>query len=406
MMTEQAPRATLSGHSILCFAPGPWHDLWRSRHQIMRRLAQTNTVLWIEPRLTLRATLTAPRGGATQAWASVERVADGLHVMHNPALLPASGPAPLRGVAGAIHHSLVRRSMARLGMTHPILWLYLPEMAGIIGQYGERLVVYHVVDEYTAYAGIPAAYVAQMRADEARLLQRADVVFVTAPALLESKKRLNANVHLVPNAVDYDGFQRTLAAMPLPVSMSHLPPPVIGYVGAINDKLDYGLLVGVARLRPQWTLALVGPVDVRTPDDSAGVDMLRDLPNVHLLGAVHVADVPRYIAACHVCLLPYKINERTRNISSLKLYEYLACGKPVVSTDVPAAREGGGEVRLAGDPSAFVEAIQQAMSDDAAAAHRRQQLAAANTWEHRVAAISAILSEHLGRSSSALQRAS
>lgn len=387
--------SSLSGQSILCFAPGPWRDMWRNRHQIMVRLARDNTVLWVEPRLSLRHTLRQLPQLKRSLAPHLEHVRDGLYVFHNPAALPANAPLGAGAVSSAMYQTAIRRAMEQAGMSHPILWLYLPEMADIIGEYGERLVVYHVVDEYSAYGGIPATYLPTMQALEEQLLQRADVVFVTAPALLQSKGRFSRNVYLVPNAVDFDAFQRTLALHPLPEAMTSLARPLIGYVGAINDKLDYALLAEVALARPQWTLALVGPPDVRLPEDVTGLDLLCKLPNVRLLRAVGVSDVPRYIAGCDVCLLPYKVNERTRNISSLKLYEYLACGKPVVSTDVPAAREAMDEAKVAVDARTFVEAVEHALADEPQAAQRRKRIAAANTWEQRIESMGAVLAKYL-----------
>jgi glycosyltransferase involved in cell wall biosynthesis len=226
------------------------------------------------------------------------------------------------------------------------------------------------------------------------MLGQADVVITTAPALYESKSRLNKHVYLVPNAVDYDGFQRTLRTGSAPAAMATLEQPVIGYVGAINDKLDYNLLLTIAQARPDWTIAMVGPAVVSTVGDVAALAALRQCANIHFLGKVAVADVPLYMAACQVCLLPYKVNERTRNISSLKMYEYLACGKPVVSTAIPAANEAPGVVRVASSND-FVAAIAAALHDDAQAVEKRRQVAAANTWEQRVEAISVILEENL-----------
>jgi glycosyltransferase involved in cell wall biosynthesis len=385
----------LSGQSFLVFAPGPWDDMWRNRHQIMSRLARANTILWVEPRLGLRQTGRAVAGGERLTWLPrVEHIRDGLYVLHNPAALPASGPRLLSRAWDKLYRAVVRRTLHRLGIEHPILWLYLPEMAAIIGQYGERLVVYHVVDEYTAYGGVPESYIPAMRASEERLLSRADVVITTAPALFESKSRLSSNVHLVSNAVDAEAFERILAGAQPPPALTALPQPVIGYVGAVNDKLDYSLLRRVATSRPDWSLAMVGPVRLQTAEDKAGYEALRGLPNVHVLGQVALLDVPRYMAACAVCLLPYKINERTRNISSLKMYEYLACGKPVVSTDVPAAHEVGEVVRIAGAES-FVSAIADMVHDDPEAPARRRHVAAANTWDQRVETISDILQKKL-----------
>ena len=184
-------------------------------------------------------------------------------------------------------------------------------------------------------------------------------------------------------------------------------------MGAINDKLDYDLLAAVAAARPGLDAGPGGAGRCAHRRGSGrGWRRLRRLPNVHLLGQVAVADVPRYMAACRVCLLPYKLNERTRNISSLKLYEYLACGKPVVSTDVPAAHEvsddlgsdlgsdlGGMRLAIAGNER-FVAAIEQALAGAGDEA-RRLAVAQANTWDSRVEAISAIIQEALLRKQAA-----
>jgi glycosyltransferase involved in cell wall biosynthesis len=120
------------------------------------------------------------------------------------------------------------------------------------------------------------------------------------------------------------------------------------------------------------------------------------MPHVYFLGRKHVAEVPRYIAACDVCLLPYRMNEWTRNIDSLKLYEYLACGKPVVATDVPAAQRFSGVVGIALGEAEFVAEMNAAMrEDDAAKRGQRRSIAAQNTWEQRIASISNAIEERL-----------
>lgn len=380
----------LSGESLLVFAPGPWDDMWRSRHQIMSRLARRNTVLWVEPRPTLRQVLRRRPGVATALLPAVRHIGEGLHVFGGPATLPSTGPGPLKRLANQRYHGALTAAMTRLGMAQPILWLYLPEMVAIIGEYGERLVVYHVVDEYSEYSGVPRDYVQHIRNCEAQMLRRADVVIATAPALLESKSRISSHVHLVPNAVDYEGFQKILATSSPPATLAALPRPLIGYVGAISDKVDFELLLQIAAGRPDWSLVLVGKTGGFSGPDTARMAKLRSMANVHIYDAVPVDDVPRYMAACDVCLLPYKINERTRNISALKLYEYLACGKPVIASNVAAVQEGAGAVTVAGSDD-FVAAIAAALHDDPAAAQRRRDVAAGNTWQQRVESISAII---------------
>lgn len=424
--------APLAGEAILCFAPDPWAGLWRNRHQIMTRLAQRNTVVYIEPRRYLGETVRAWRGGrlgladlrrpllaAPPLPADLgARLAGQLWLYHDPYYAPYAGRRTGGPLTAALRRRALRRTLVGLGITAPILWLLRPFHVDLVGQYGEKLVVYHVTDEYSGYPTVidKAAFARQ----EGALLRRADLVIVTSPGLLASKGPYNPHTHLVPNAVDYAGFQAALVdlgrarqaaearsaapgsgqpgrpASPIPGTVAR---PRIGYVGALNEKIDFALLAAVAQARPDWQLVLVGALDLTAHPHKA--DALRGGaagPNVHWLGRVPVTEVPAAIAGLDVCLLPYEQNAWTANIDSLKLYEYLACGRPVVSTDVPAARAFGPLVRIAAAPAAFIAAIEAALADDTAAlAAARRAAAAANTWDMRVAQIEGLLADALAR---------
>jgi glycosyltransferase involved in cell wall biosynthesis len=316
-------------------------------------------------------------------------------------------------LTAGLRRRAMRRTLQALGAEQPpILWLLRPYQADQIGQHGEKLVVYHVTDEYSGYPDV-ADPVAFARAEEA-LLRRADLVIVTAPGLLASKGPFNPRTHLVPNAVDYEGFQRVLEAGSWKLEIGswkleagNFQSPTsnlrfLGYSGALNEKLDYALLAAVARARPDWQLLLIGQRDLASqPDKDAA---LAGLPNVHWLGRLPVEQLPAAIGQMDVCLLPYERNAWTANIDSLKLYEYLAAGRPIVSTDVPAAHRFGDPpvtpdealVRIGRTTEEFIAQIAAALAeDDPAAVVWRKAVAAANTWEHRVAKIEGLLAEAL-----------
>ena len=389
----------LEGESILCFAPDPWSDIWRNRHQIMSILAERNRVMYVEPRTYLRQTVEMLRAGRLRGddlrGERVTEVRPNLYVYHNLAYAPISGRFPLKQIGQALRRRSLRGELRRLSFGAPILWLCRPEMSDLIGQFDEKLLLYHVVDEYSAYEGVSDPELVRRR--EAGILERADLVLTTAPALWESKRRYNPNTHLVPNAVNYEAFAQAMQSdAPLPEDVRDLRRPLIGYVGAINQKLDLTLFVALAEAHPEWTLALIGPV--RAPAEDRALQTLWRRENVRFLGTKPVEEVPYYIKALDVCLLPYRQNEWTRNISSLKLYEYLACGKPIVSSDVPAAREYPDLVGIAGDADGFVRQVSDALERDGERlAGRRIEVASQNTWQHRVAQISALVEESLRR---------
>ncbi|MGB9593743.1 MAG: glycosyltransferase, partial [Anaerolineae bacterium] len=288
----------------------------------------------------------------------------------------------------------LQAAMRRLGAGRPILWLVRPDQADVIGQFGEKACVYQIVDDYAGYGGLTPERRAAFLERERRLIQRADLVFVTSPALMESKGGYNPRTHLVPNGVDCEAFSRALEDPSLPADLEALPRPRIGYVGALNDKVDYALLRDLARARPDWAIVLVGPWAVR--EDASSFDLRREA-NVHFLGKKDVALVPHYVKGLDICLMPYKLNEWTRSIDPLKMYEYLAAGRPVVSTPIPAAVAFSQWVTIA-ERERFAEAVEAAMAqDDEAARAERRRVAAQHSWEARVEFIAAQLAAFLQR---------
>ena len=392
-----------SGQTIICLAPDPWEGLWRNRHQIMTRLARRHNVVYVEPRIywpDLQQRIRDRRIGWAEMRAPLLRHhGDGLWIYHDPYYAPFAGRLRGGAITAMLRRMMLRRAIRSMSGTGeasaPILWLLRPFQQDQLGWLGEQLVVYHIVDEYSAHPVITdrMAFLEQERS----LIQRADVVLVTSRALLESKGGINPNTHLVPNAVDYAGFQAALAEGGHdPTSSWDIPRPWIGYAGAMNEKIDFELLVRVATELPDCRLILIGSLDLYTQPHKA--DALRSLPNVHWMGRLAVDELPKAIAAMDVCLLPYERNEWTGHIDSLKLYEYFACGRPVVSTDIPAAATQGDLIRMADTPENFVAHVRAALGErDPGLVERRKAVAAANTWDDRVDQIERLLGDALAR---------
>ncbi len=383
----------IQGHDILCFAPGPWADIWRNRHQIMTRLALGNRVLYVEPWAQLRPLLRQLRQGdrgASDSWQSwLRQVQPDLWVYHPPRWAPQLGSSRLAALTETIYMGLLRRELAKLGFERPILWLYLPDMGNFAGKFGEKLLIYHIVDEYAGYAGVTESWRPVMQGMERDLARRADLVFVSSTSLFDRKRSLNPRTVLIRNAVDFPSFAAAADAGTLPPVLAGLRRPIIGYVGAINEKIDLDLLLHVAHSMVEATLLMVGSVSVMSEASRRTLIALQDASNVCFLGPKDVSEVPAYVAACDVCLLPYRTNEWTQNIDSLKSYEYLACGKPVVATGVPTALQFGEVFRVASGAQEFVAMIDEELRTDTPDLRKkRQAIAAQNTWDHRIAQIS------------------
>lgn len=378
----------ISGETIVCFAPDPWDDIWRNRHQIMTRLARQNRAVYVEPRQYLREAMreSTPGSGRARWQAGFRPAMDGLWVYRPPRWAPIVGRWPLSTVARAFRTGSLKRVLAGLGGGRPIVWLFRPDQDDVPGTLAEKLLVYHIVDEYSGYAGIEPSRRAEVQARERRLMARADLVFVTSPMLLAAKNGVNPRTVLVPNGVDAAAFAQAVERGHVPADLAAIPTPRIGYVGAINEKIDFALLRDLAVAHPEWNLVLVGPWVVKEDRDAQAC---RALANVHHLGVRPVSEVPDYVVGMQVCLLPYKLNEWTRHIDPLKLYEYLAAGKPIVATPIPGVQPYAEllTVRGAGD---FGQGVVSALEETGhGRARERQRAAAQNTWDARVEALSA-----------------
>jgi glycosyltransferase involved in cell wall biosynthesis len=247
----------------------------------------------------------------------------------------------------------------------------VPEM---LGAFGEEGVIYDCMDELAKFRFAPA----DMQRRERLLLSRADVVFTGGYRLFQSKSRYHDNVHFFGCGVDAGHFAPArLEETVIPEDAAALPRPVLGYFGVIDERLDYELLRVLAAAFPEWTVLMIGPVAKVDPRE------LPQAPNIVWLGQRQYATLPCYLKAFDVCLMPFALNEATEFINPTKTLEYMAAGKPIVSTAVPdVVRNFTPVVRVAHNRPEFIEAVAAAVEhpDDA---HCRAGVdrAAAASWE-------------------------
>jgi len=390
----------LENQSILCFAPDPWESMWRNRHQIMSRLALNNKVLYIEPEIPnirqainfLKRRLT---GNHTKE-KHLRHINNGLWVFRYPNWTFGSNRNVLNRIGLTLRIISISIAMRKLKMKTPILWVVNPRFWNVIKYFKKSTACYQIVDNYAEAPYFPEEFRKELEKAEKTMLSLADLVIVTSPFLLSEKSKYNNNVHLVKNAVDYKQFAPSQSTDNLPKDMEQIPKPIIGYVGVINKKLDLALLDAVARKRPQWSFVFIGDYHDHPPGDYNFIN--NHSPNVFLLGRRNVKEVPRYIHACNVCMLPYCRNDYTKAIDSLKLYEYFACEKPVVATDIPAIQEYKQLVYVANDADDFITKLESALTCFTSEQRDAQRIIAMqNTWEKRVEQISGIIVETLAK---------
>jgi glycosyltransferase involved in cell wall biosynthesis len=352
----------------------------------MSRLARENRVLFVEslglrqPRLAgrdLRRIARRLRRGV-----AAPRRVDGLHVL-SPLVIPLHRFALVRALNRRLLPLLVRRAARRLGLREPLLWAYVPQAEALLGPLHPSLVVYHCVDDIAAQPGIDGA---SFRAAEARFARRADLVLASAPSLASRMRALNANVLDAPNVADTALFARALGPGPVDAALDALPRPRIVFTGAVvATKLDVPLLVELARARPGWSFALVGPVGPGDP--RTDVSALAAEPNVHLLGGRSYDELPAVLRGADAGLIPYARNELTDGIFPMKVYEYLAAGLPVVATELPSIAAVA-EVARASDAGGLAALLDDALAhDDPARRAERSRAAEAHSWVARLAQV-------------------
>lgn len=383
----------IRGEDIVCVGFADWEaELWTNQHHLMSRLARCNRVLFVEslglrrPQLSgidlrrIRRRLRRTFDGL--------RAVDDLHVL-SPPVLPFHGSATLRALNAQLLPWAVERAMGRLGMREPILWSYAPQAEVLLERLSPSEVIYHCVDDVAAHKGVDAP---SFRAAEERFAARADIALASAPSLATRLRQLSGRVMDAPNVADVQFFGSALEPGPVDPALSALPRPRVVFTGAVvSTKLDFDLIVRLARARHDWSFALVGPIG--SGDPSTDVSQLDAEPNVHLLGYRRYDQLPAVLRGADVGLIPYALNGLTASVFPMKVYEYQAAGLPIVSTSLPSL-EGVEGIDFADDPSAMLSAIEAALGDAGPEARaRRARSAKGHSWEQRLDEVAAAICE-------------
>ena len=277
--------------------------------------------------------------------------------------------------------SLLNNLIAEYQISDFVSWYYTPMMFSWSSHLAPSAVVFDSMDELSLFKFAPPA----LLANEENLLRRADLVFTGGQSLFEAKQSRHHNIHAFPSSIDVKHFARAFEVTEEPADQKQILHPRIGFFGVIDERADIVLLDKIAELRPAYQFIMIGPV-VKIDD--------RDLPrrtNIHYLGSKNYAELPEYLAGWDAAMMPFAINESTRFISPTKTPEYLAAGKPVVSTPIRDVIRPYGEMgltRIAASPQEFVEAIDAALNENGT---ERQQKAdeflATTSWDKTFAAM-------------------
>lgn len=368
-----------------------WDEVWR-RNQFLcagwsKRHPDGKTLFVTPPRIV-------PRALQSRDWGSLRpklwRVPDlpNIWIYRPLRLVPSTLRVTNRGNE-AHERAQVRAVARRIGLQRPLLWINSHFAAHFAGRMNERALIYDVTDDWIAFAKTEALRARIATLDE-QLCRRADATIVCSSGLFDLKKSLARRLALVPNGVDAAHYERVgeAALSPHPLTQGWTRP-VLGYTGTLHpDRLDLPLVDALCRAFPNATVALVGP-DLLLPSQRAA---LQRHPNLAMTGAVPYSQLPDVMRAFDVCLAPHLESAFVQSLNPLKLWEYLAGGKPIVATNVAGFRDFPALVRLASGASEFVAACRAALAGDDLAQQRRE-VARRNSWEARLDDIERLLRE-------------
>lgn len=381
----------LHGKNVVVVSTISWDFLWQGHQAISTILAsEGNRVLFIEN-----------TGVRPPGWGDRRRIVERLRswmsgrgrfgsVRPNVVLYsPLALPFPYSPLAQRLNRRWicggVRRWLRAHAFDDPVLLTFLPSQftLDLMDEIDPAVAVFCCNDKLSETS--PAA--ARLVPYEQRVLERCDLVVASALKLAEHCRRYNANTRLMPTGVSLAKFDAAWRGdVEMPAELAGLRRPLVGHVGGLRKCVDQELLAAVSERLPDASFVLVGPEQV-------SVDRLRRRANVHLLGSRPHDRIPAYVRAFDVCLIPYVVDGFTDHISPAKLNEYLALGKPVVSTPLFEVRGfhrlHGDVVSIADGADAFASAVEQALRDDGAAARaRRRAVAEMHAWELKTETLS------------------
>jgi UDP-galactopyranose mutase len=327
-------------YDLVVFSHLRWNFVWQRPQHLLTRMAAAKRVFFIEEPLAGEA--------AEPSWDIAEP-------QKNVIVCRPKTPIGMGGFCDA-QMPVLRQLLGCLVRDKQVheyaAWFYTPMALPLLGSLAPLAVVYDCMDELSAFLHAPP----QLLEREAQLLAEADLVFTGGPSLYEAKKNRHPSVHCFPSSVDADHFGRARGDLAQPEGQRDLPHPRLGFFGVIDERLDVRLIAAMADARPDWQIALVGPVVKIDPAT------LPRPSNVHYFGQREYAELPAFLSGWDVCLLPFARNDATRYISPTKTLEYMAAKKPIVSTPIADVAKPYGDIVYLGDsPESFIAACHGAL---------------------------------------------
>lgn len=392
---------SLSQYDIILLSTAEWdHPFWTNKQHVALNLSQLGyRVLYVDSLGLRQPSATAQDLGRiwkrlVKAIKPPRKVRDNLWVW-SPVVFPFQKISLIRFCNRILLNIGLIFLTNCLNFKKKIFWTYNPLTTEFFNLNCFDYIVYHCVDEIKAQPGMPTQL---LEVAEPQLCRRADIIFTTSVTLQNQRKQWNDNTYYFPNVADFNHFYSALnLETEIPQDLKEIPCPRIGFMGAISEyKLDFDLIKKIAQCRPRWSLVLIGPIGEGDPwTDQSN---LEGMDNIYLLGYRPYFKLPHYLKGIDVAILPNLINNYTKAMFPMKFFEYLAAGKPIVSTNIPAITEFANYIEIADSLDDFVVAIEKSLvGDGGVSISERLALAKRYTYDNRTQQMLDIMEKKLSQ---------
>ena len=367
---------------IICFSDIDWDFLWQRHQQLLTRFPKDWNILYVQPSFIGLLIKNPIKVLPTQ-------VENNIRIVSLPTMpfIPFSDRFSilLRKINNFLIVFWTRFFMKIYNIKNPVVIIYEPRFSCVVGKLNELLICYEVADDRLEFTQVPR----WIKNNIDFLIQKADLVTIASRYLYDKlvKKRRH-NIFLVGNGVEVEHFKKARKNVEIPSDICDIKKPIVGYTGAIGEWFDFQLIENILKNYPDFSIVLIGPT---FPEQRIEIDRLKkSYTNFYALGKKSYNLLPNFIRAFNVCLIPFKINELTRGVNPNKLYEYLAAGKPVISTALPEVKKYNETIYVAENYGEFLSYINKALTS----AHDLEKffkIADENTWQEKAKEIMKII---------------
>lgn len=390
-LNDEDMDAALSGHDIVYFSNDWSADNRTSSRHIVDQLSQKNKILYVESS-GLRVPSTNVHD-IKRIFEKLKRFFYGPQIVRknvyrfSPLLLPFHRYDVVQKINRILLVYSIRKVCTQLNFKRPILWVIIPHMASLIGSLNEKLVVYYCVDDFASLPGVESNIITQF---DRELTKRADIVFTPSKMLYEKKIKVNKNTYLSPHGVDVKHFSKVLDdTIDIPKEISHIKKPILGFFGLIERWIDLNLIEYLAKYNENWSIIMIGRI-------AQPITKFKKITNVYFLGPRKYESLPNYARHFDVALIPYVLNKQVMNANPIKLREYLAMGKAIVSVRTPEIEKLADVVRISDGYESFARNVEIALNENSEKQiKKRTELVKDSSWESRFERISRIVSNYL-----------